>query len=84
MAGFAHGSHFCDVARTLSTAYTNEGTKYKSPSVLALEVVIYHIHASNSDLHVRNLFCSNSRYVVIPQYFYQEYRGTIFANTAHP
>ena len=72
MAGFAHGSHFCDVtltnvARTLLTAYTNEATKYKSISVLGLEVVIYHIHASNSDLHVKNLFCSNSRYVVISQ-----------------
>ena len=26
----------------------------------------------------------NGRYVVIPQYFFKKYYGTIFVNTAHP
>ena len=38
-------------------------------------------HAIQMILQVRHL---NSRYVVIPQYFFKKYRGTIFVNTAHP
>ena len=38
-------------------------------------------HAVQMILQVRHL---NSRYVVILQYFFKKYRGTIFVNTAHP
>ena len=37
-------------------------------------------HAIQMILQVRHL---NSSYVVIPQYFFKKYRGTIFVNTAH-
>ena len=38
-------------------------------------------HAIQVILRVRHL---NSRYVVIPRYFFNKYRGTIFVNTAQP
>ena len=38
-------------------------------------------HAIQMILKVRHL---NIRYVVIPQYFFKKYRGTIFVNTATP
>ena len=39
-------------------------------------------HAIKMILAVHQDF--NGRYVVIPQYFFKKYYGTIFVNTAHP
>ena len=50
--------------------------------VINLQNILFIID-SCYELRCMVLSCPNSRYVVIPQYFFKKYRGTIFSNTAH-